>query len=341
MRVNIIGPYPPPYGGISVHVKRMYQYLKKENVEAEVFSGSNKLTAFKIPFLKGQIIHFHCISKKMRILMGLIPVFHKKTVFTVHGESLHDQLQQSGSITKKLLLHSMKKMNKIICVNPETLNELLLLGLDNSKLIYLPAYINPIEQEKDFISIPDYVWSFIDNSKFLISASGCIRFYNNQDLYGIDMFIELMRKLKSQGCEARLLIVLTDIENLKLMEKSYYNTLRNRIEQYNLQNEIMFYEAVSTEFYPILKKSSLFIRPTNTDGYGISIAEALYYNVPSIASDVCRRPEGALLFKSRDIKDLYNKTVHVINNYDSYREKTKLIEHTNNEEKLLYIYIYI
>jgi len=353
MKVNIIGPLPPPYGGISVHIKRMMLYLINNNVEVAInnefehncknvknrncIQSCAKLV-LKILFLKADIIHFHTINKKIRILLGFFRIFNKKIILTIHGQSLHDQLKESSWISKRLLLFSMQKINMIVCVNSNTINELIALGINDKKLIYIPAYIDPIEKEDDFNKIPQCVWSFIINSKFLISANGCIRFYNNEDLYGIDMVIELIRKLKYGGYNVSLLIALlgTNMENDS--EKSYHEDLKNKIIEYNLQNDILIFEASDTEFYPILKKSKLFLRPTSTDGYGVSIAEALYYKVPSIASNVCNRPEGTIIFKSRDVEDLYTKTIDVIENYHVYKEKIKDINKPNNGEKLLDVY---
>lgn len=353
MKINIIGPFPPPYGGISVHVKRMMLYLINNNVEVTIYNeaknysensknirtiGSYKNFIFKIPFLKGDTIHFHTISKKIRILMGLFKIFNKKIVLTIHGESLHDQLEESNWISKKLLLFSMNKIDKIVCVNSNTINELICLGISNEKLSYIPAFINPIENEQDFKNINQNVWNFINNSDFLISSNGWVRFYNKQDLYGIDMLIELIRKLKDAGYNISLLIALlgTNMENDS--EKLYYEDLKNKIKEYNLQSNIMVFEVKDTEFYPILKKSKLFLRPTNTDGDAVSIREALYYKVPTIASDVVKRPEGTIIFRTRDIEDLYIKTIDVIENYNLYKEKINDIKQPNNFEKLLEVY---
>lgn len=353
MKVNIIGPYPPPYGGVSVHIKRIKKYLNSKDVDVEIYNESKEQNSheeniysvksykrfiFKIPFLNGDIIHFHSINIKMRILLGVFTVFHNNIILTVHGENLHDQIEQANWIIKKLLLFSLKKISKIICVNSKTLEELCDLGVSSDKLIFLPAYINPIEEENDFKRIPDVVWNFINNSNFLISANGWIRIYKNEDLYGIDMLIELMRRLKSKDYDVSMFIALigTDAQNQE--EKSYYENLKIKIINYNLTGCIFLYETKDTEFYPILKKTNLLIRPTNTDGYAVSLAEALYYKVPSITSNLPNRPEGTIIFKSRDIQDLYIKTVKVIENYDLYKEKIRDIKIPSNDEKLLDIY---
>ena len=59
------------------------------------------------------------------------------------------------------------------------------------------------------------------------------------------------------------------------------------------------------------KISDVFIRPTTTDIEGISVKEALWVNTPAIASDVCERPAGTLLFENRNYLDLKDKVLKI------------------------------
>ncbi len=353
MKIILIGTYPPPYGGISVHIKRMKMYLENKDVSVTVFSKSKKFNdisenilliksyksfIFRIPYLKADVLHFHSTDIKLRVLMGFYKIFNKKIILTVHGESLNDQLDTSSFFIKHLLLFSLKRLDKIICVNPKLVNKLIDYGFNKDKLIYIPAYNNPIENIFDTEKISKEVWTFIDSAEFLVSANGAISFNNNEDLYGIDLLIELIRKLKTCRKDVKLIIALLGAENQNETEKKYYNELKHIINKLDLQKDIFIYEVKDTEFYPILKKSKLFIRPTNTDGDAISVREALYYKVPSIASDVVQRPEGTVLFKTRDIDDLYNKTIEVIENYDFYKDKLNDVVVEDNAERIFDIY---
>lgn len=79
----------------------------------------------------------------------------------------------------------------------------------------------------------------------------------------------------------------------------------------NLGIESNFYFLTGQkELWPLFKQSDLMIRPTYSDCYGISIAESLYFDSPAIASAVCDRPEGTVLFKNRDTDDLYKKVYY-------------------------------
>jgi glycosyltransferase involved in cell wall biosynthesis len=52
--------------------------------------------------------------------------------------------------------------------------------------------------------------------------------------------------------------------------------------------------------WPVIKRASVFLRPTTSDGDSISLREALHFNVPVVASDAAPRPAGSILFASRD-----------------------------------------
>lgn len=85
-------------------------------------------------------------------------------------------------------------------------------------------------------------------------------------------------------------------------------------------------------------KSDLFVRPTNTDGYSVSIAEVIYFKVPAIASDVCARPQGTVLFKSRDIDDFYLKVKDVLSNHQKAVSRLKKVRNRNCVNEIIDIY---
>ena len=107
-KIAIIGLYPPPYGGISIHIKRMKNYLEKNCIECIVYNESsiveheniinvNSINSYRkfilrIPFLKSNVLHFHSTNCKIRMLLGWYKFLGKKIILTIHGESLHDQL---------------------------------------------------------------------------------------------------------------------------------------------------------------------------------------------------------------------------------------------------------
>jgi glycosyltransferase involved in cell wall biosynthesis len=57
----------------------------------------------------------------------------------------------------------------------------------------------------------------------------------------------------------------------------------------------------------VIARSDIFVRPTLSDGDAISVREAIALGTPVVASDVVRRPNGTLCFKTGDAMDLASK----------------------------------
>lgn len=337
-----VGPYPDPIGGVSIYIKRMKMYLDLNLQDNEVWDLSKinkniqgvtsirlRYVPFKYLFRRDiKVIHYNIIGINYKIYIGLFnKLFFKKMkkVVTIHGES-KELFVNNNSLMRK----SLNSFDVIICVKSGDKDYLCSKGI--TKPIYeIPAFIFP--PNDDDASVPDYILNFINSKKFIISANASlIQFYDNQDLYGIDMCIELIEKLNKDRKDVGMVFCIPQINDVE-----YFDKLKDMIKTKNIEDNFLFVNE-NMELYAIIKRSHLFVRPTNNDGYGVSIAEAIYCNVPAIASDVCVRPEGAILFKSRDMDDLYIKTIDVIDNYDKYKEKIRDIKFEDNARKISQIY---
>ncbi|MFL0246143.1 glycosyltransferase [Candidatus Clostridium stratigraminis] len=337
-----VGPYPKPIGGISVYIKRMKHYLDLQGINNEVWdisgikkyeNGVRQIRLRYIPIMlilkkDIEIIHYNLCGIMPKIYISIfnkILLSKKKKIITLHGDNA-DIIKKS----KRVFIMTLNTFDCIICVKAGDSKKLKNEGV--KKPIYdLPAFIVPTQSTD--IELPQYIQNFIKQKNFIISANASsIQFNNSIDLYGIDMCIDLAAALKNKGFKIGMIFCLPYINN-----DFYYKELICRINENGIQQDFLFVHE-NMELWPIIEKSQIFIRPTCDDGYGVSLAEAIYYNVPAIASDVCERPEGTIIFTSRDIKDLYKKTIDIINNYDNYKEKIRNIKIQDSTQKLFEIY---
>ena len=346
-KIAIIGPYPPPYGGISVYIKRFRFFLNDKGINNILYNSGEfvdkekniihlglKKILLRLIFDKSNIIHSNEIGIKTRSIIPFFRLLGKKVILTIHGDSFKIQIKELGGIKKRIFIHQLKLYNNIIVVNPNIKKKLLDEGIDSLKISVIPAFIPPAPDETDIKQLPEIFHQIRKKHKFLITANAFkISFYNNQDLYGIDLSIELMKRLVNRGYKRLgFIYVIPDIGDY-----NYYESMKIQVEENDLQEHFHFYTKPVA--YPaVINMCDLFIRPTNMDGYGVSLAEAIILKRAAIASDVCKRPEGTILFKSRDIDDLYIKTTDVINSYEEYRERIENIEFGNNVEKILEVY---
>lgn len=363
IRIAIVGPYPPPLGGISLHIQRLKQHLENAGMEFTIYklgaSGKEgnksiipikktKAWLLRLLFHAGdhEIIHLSCGSSwVLRVYFGLILHFleRKKYIVTWHGNDItwpyavsclrKPALGLRARFITWLVLNSFKRADFVICVNPQGRDLLISKGVKPERVEVIPSFIPPAVKEDEIAEVPKEVWDFIRSHKPVISANAsAIRFYNGQDLYGIDMCIDLCANLKSAYPEIGFIFCLPDIGDYE-----YFHKMKQRIVKEEIEDNFLF-QTKACQFYPILMKSDVFVRPTNTDGDAVSLREALYFKVPSIVSDAVPRPEGTILFRSRDIDDFISKVKDVLSNYDKYKKKLEKVMLEDNAEKIIKVY---
>lgn len=174
-----------------------------------------------------------------------------------------------------------------------------------SKVLVKNAFFPPPLGEESAIelSYDSTTMKFVgDRSPIVIANASRVAFHNNQDLYGLDLCVELTARLKQAFPNIGFLFALAD----ETGHIDYVEKIKARIRELDITENFHFMVG-QKELWPLFKKADLMVRPTNTDGDGISIHEAIYFHCPAIASDVCERAKGTTLFKNRDIDDLEKK----------------------------------
>ena len=323
MKIALIGIYPPPYGGISVHIQRLSSHLKARNVGHTIYDisgvgknvdgvvcvhGINRWLLKYIFFAREDIIHYHSSNWLLRIVFGLMSFLGKKTIVSVHGESLNTSLKKSGRLCKMVIKFALKHTSFIIADNQRIKNLALSLEVSPDKITVLPAFIPPPAKEEDFTGIPEYILRFIDSHKPIISGTACqISFVEGIDLYGLDLCVELVSSLQKNYPKIGLVFCLPVIG-----DRPYFNSVLEKVRYKKLDDNILFVTEPLVEAYPVWAKSDIFVRPTFTDGDSLSIREAMHFNVPVVASDTVPRPGGVVLFKNRDLNDFVVKVEIVL-----------------------------
>jgi len=350
LKVALVGTYPPPYGGVSVHIQRLHDFLLNNGFQCVVidFSSSvknakNVINARKIKNLRsiqnagGGIIHIHSSGINLKKIMAffllsiLCEIRRNKLVVTFH--SFRDQVERFDWLRKIMLKTFSKLALHYIAVSPCIKNQLLSLNIDPQKISVIPGFLPPTTKQRDIHEIPQEIWNFIDNRWPVIAANGFrISFYNSQDLYGIDMCIDLCDKLRDIYNQIGFIFCLSTIG-----DPSYFNKINQMIAEKGISDNFLFVTG-SRQFYPILLKSDVFVRPTNTDGDAVSVREALHFKIPTVASDVVPRPEGVILFKNRDSNDFTSKVEGVLHDYTWHKKRLEEARVKDNFQEIIDLY---
>jgi len=328
MKKNIllIGPYPPPFGGISIHITRLSNHLKNDYNFSFIDESRTKkkfvfnlrtLNIFKYLSLiiKSDIVHIHSGSSILRDFHIIISkVLFKNIIVTIHSNN-PIQNKIINIIDKRIITLS----NKIIFVNENIVEKLNYKKPHIIKEAFLPP--NMCNEQK----LPSFINKWINRIKkndslLLVSNAWRLDLYNGKDLYGLNQGIELINELLKQGKNAYLIF---NIPNVEENDKLYYN-YKNSIEKLDLTNNILLINE-NISFVKLIEKSDIVLRLTLIDGDAITIREALYMKKPIIASDVVPRPEGTILYKTNNIDDLVKVCLNFLNNFDNYIIKSNTV----------------
>jgi glycosyltransferase involved in cell wall biosynthesis len=350
LKIGLIGSYPPPYGGVTVHVQRLMKKLDEYHIDYVLYdilgrqreNKKNRIVCIRHPKLwiltyvfsnTTEIIHNHTTDWRGQVLVGLMGFLGKKTISTLHSERLIKFWKDYHGIKRKAIQFALQSTTSLIVVNENIREFCLSLGVDPARIFLIPAFIPPIPEKKEIQEIPEDIRDFIDTHDPVISANAfAIKFFKGEDVYGLDLCVELCHNLKQDHDTVGFLFFLPQIG-----DTHYFSDLQQRLAALNLQNNFLFVTQ-PYPFYPLLMKSSVFIRPTNTDGDAVSLREALYFGIPSVASDVVTRPEGTVLFKNRDIGDLTSKVKEVLDNYQYHKQRIQALPSGDYSARIVQVY---
>lgn len=305
--VNIhIGPMPPPLGGVSVYLYRLSK-MRPDDLFIDTRNLSQRqkvslgLTATREIVVHGAAWKF---VFWLRVTAG---VRGRPYSIVLHGMGAVDDYRKGGWVCRQIIKICLRGARSIQVVGEHIRRELLKYMPElESKIFVQNAFLPPpLEDEpKILASYEPETFDFIKRRKPLIVANAfrLVEWSDGTDLYGLDMCVELMKRLKAVYPSAGLLFALADAE----YRSGYLAMMKRRIEQYGLTENFHFMTG-QKELWPIFKNADLMVRPTCTDGYAVSIAEAIYLGCPTIASDIVERPVETIPFRSRDDEDFYNK----------------------------------
>lgn len=340
MKIINIATFPLPMGGVSCFLKRLkaytdeingkedYEYVDVSGLEMgrkseEGIKAIKKSSIFKYLMKeKPAYIVFHSNSVGHLILNIIFMQKHKFIYFT-HGESILKKKNRKG--WRHWIIN---KAEYIITPTYELLNEVkeifpLKKEIKNIPFILFPKNVTPLE-DKRIIVLKEKV-------TFIFSAyANSLTKFHGENLYGIDLMIELIYQLRNAGNDVGLVLLITTIDDRELFEE-----YKQRIRCYGLEDYIVILNEVIDEASKLYISSDAYLRPTNTDGDSFSIWEALYLGIPVIASDATQRPKGCILFKNRSIEDLIEKAEWLIQNYETVKKETKSLDIVGSEKQLI------
>ncbi len=309
LKILITGPVPPPAGGISIHIQRLIHLLESEfDIDLIDESDQKKNSVFNMRSLDvlsyvkkvkhSNLLFVHSgnkIFKKIHIITGRL--FAKKVIITLHGYG-PKRKQPFRAIDNFFF----SLAHKIILVNADIANRL---SLPLKKCVVKHAFLPPSMLSEPALpaTVNDWLIKATGDRKVIICANASrLDMHNNLDLYGLDMSIEITNRLVKKGLPVNVIFTVSSIENCTAL----YNSYQQKIKELKLNDHLLLINE-RMSFVKLIERSDIVIRPSNTDGDALTVREAIYLGKDVLASDVVQRPDGTVLFKTRDLNDMEMK----------------------------------
>lgn len=313
-KIAIVGAYPPPIGGNSIHIKRLLEQCLLKGINAIVldpyniptnndfnnvyrFKGNKLIRGMKLLFkiikhFDYSIVHIH-VSAMNNFFPFAIPfiicTIGRKRIITIHSGSFQEQTESKSIFYRLWLNLTLNRFKNIITVNNKQAVYLIeKIKIKKNKINVIPAFIPPMSFNSNF-SIPIE----LESVKWLVLSSGyCIK------LYGFVEILNVIDRLQKEGCSIGIILAI-----YSKYDKAILRQIENKIKK--MKNAIVYKDLPSDKFISLQKICKLYIRATYKDGEAIAIREAAMMGCRIIASDCITRPQGCALFKTGSEQSLY------------------------------------
>lgn len=297
-------------GGVSVYIARLSRILRDKgsvvvNVNLAAASGLRKiLLVLKLvldPRPAEYQIHAFDFSAMAALLLR---PFAKRVSYMDHGTGLYKN--RLTGLRKLIFGSTLLKADEILFVSDDAMEFYRKAGYamtPNTRVqhAFLPPPLS--DREKVLGTYPPETVEFINKkSPLLIANASQLVFYNEVDLYGLDLCIQVTERLQKSYPDIGFLFAIGDAD----YNRPYLEESRRTLRAKSLSESFEFLVG-QREVWPAFAEADVMLRPTSNDGYAISLEEAIFLGTRTLASDAARRPAGTVLFRNRDIDDMERK----------------------------------
>ncbi|ADO71487.1 glycosyltransferase family 4 protein [Stigmatella aurantiaca] len=315
MRVLLIGDYPPPHGGVAIHVQQLHQFLRGRDIEAKVLDIGKggrpvpdvlpvqSLAGFGLRlagFLSaGWTVHVHTSGNNTKSwLMAAAagaPGPRAPRVITLHSGLLPGFL--AGSRARRALARAaLAGYARVVAVSEAVKEALVGCGVAEEKILVLPAFC--ASQVKPGLLTAAVELARTRRRPLLAMA------HHPSPVYGRKVMFRALRLLADEHPDVGLAVFGPGTRAPEFARDAREARVAAHLEDLG--------ELEHDEALGLLSRCDAFIRPTTHDGDSISVREALTLGVPCVASDVCTRPEGTYLFRAGQAPELAQRILQAI-----------------------------
>ena len=320
-RLLLVGRYPPPLGGNTIHMQRLVQRLLADRIPMSVldiynpgsgeadaadpnrlaFSGFTGTRSARYVRLfralraraRDAIIHIHIAAGtnfyRYAWLLGRLTAGAHKRVLTIHSGGWVGVFATLSPAQKKRALRVIGSFDDVICVNAQ--QHALLSQHVSSRLHLIPAYLPPSNEQAP---LPDSVHQLRRAVDVMIVTSG----YGTA-VYDYETVLRAV-ELAQRRVSTRIGLA---VATYTTWDRPYWEQILGRLRSSPVPT-VTTTDLSPPQFLAVLAHAELYVRATLADGDAVAIREAASVGTRVVATDAVPRQAGTCLFRSGDAEAL-------------------------------------
>jgi glycogen synthase len=302
MKILLIGEFPPPYGGISVHVAGLHKELTAAGIPSKVLDITRVRhpVRFGVALLRavwrGWTPHLHTNGHNPKswlvaLACGLAGRVHGGGILTLHSGLAPRYLSSLPFWRRWCAARTCSLYGRVLCVSPAIQHSIVSLGVSPERTEIVPACL-PVSAPD--VALDPYLHAWMERHRPLFSTA---LFFRPE--YGFDLLVSALADFRTRHPRVGCVVMGSGEDQVEA---------RKQIKDAGLEGNVLFVGDVDHDTcLQLMSRSDVFLRPTLSDGDSISVREAISLGLPVVASRIGARPAGAILFDPGDVEDMLSK----------------------------------
>jgi len=302
--LRILGPFPPPFGGVAIHCVRLVESLRQHGIPAKAISlGGLPESLADVSLLRpwsllGRApVHYHTDEGNFRWML-LLSAWWRLTgtsyIVTLH--SFRHRSEFESPVTRRRLRRAFTHAEAVVCISADVATAVeheLGLRHKRTKVIASNLPISRWEQQAPLPADISELWR--QAPVRLLANAGAVTSFNGKDLYGIDLLLESFSSIEDE--HVSLCIVLGGVRDQQLANRLITFAQTDR--------RVCLMLEPQCALIPLVEHAHIIVRPTRTEGGpSLSVTEAMELGKITVASDAVHRPLGCITFRNEDPVEL-------------------------------------
>lgn len=335
--IGLVGAWPPPWGGISVHIQRLADHLSHSGCRVVALDtewrpnkaqppnyysvGKDRWLAARVMRAVAEsgidVLNLHLFGPEWKILVPFAAVQELTGVPIV--VTMHSLRRCAATLVPRerwVFSQAARRLQHFLCAGDHVRSNLLEFGVPPERTTTIIPYLAP-SLAGDPGSLPPEVEAFMASRQPLVSSgTGVLVKHDGRDLYGLDLFVRVANVVRRHYPDIGFVFVIAGECDAELVGDALEFIADN-----GLEHNVLLYRKPISPGTLLWARSDVFVRPTLSDGDAISLREALEGGVPCVASDAVKRPDSVRLFRTSDWADCARVLLGVLANLPAERDR--------------------